>query len=529
MAISAISRPVGKRISCKHFFESMKLILVASILLLALMTSAQCQQTVALNGKSNVLPLFFDETTTYTFIKDIGRAEDVELIKVHFKNIFRGADQNLAIVDRIWQVSETNSSQVIINDSHNKRTITSGTPLKLVEGYELAIKGIDIDGVRVNLELSKNGNVIDSTIIVLPEATDDLYIYSKDIGSAKDVEVIKLHFKNAFRGADQNVATVDRVWQVSDINSSQVINNNSSRLTLTSGTPLMLEEGYELAIKSIDINGNKVYVELSKNGNFIDYGIIIPPQTTDDLYTYSTDIGSAKDVEVIKLHFKNAFRGADQNVATVDRVWQVSDTNSSQVIINDSNEKTITSGTPLKLEEGYELAIKSIDIDGNKVFMELSKNGEVIDSRIIIQNPWYNKGIALAGQGKYDEAIQAYDEAIELHPNWAEAWYNKGNALDKLEKYDEAIKSYNKAIKLNANVSTSIIDKGNSHYNAGEYVAAIRYYDEAIKQDPKDEYAWYNKAMALRMLHRDSEAKVAYTKARELGYSGTMTLMEMTA
>jgi Tfp pilus assembly protein PilF len=54
-------------------------------------------------------------------------------------------------------------------------------------------------------------------------------------------------------------------------------------------------------------------------------------------------------------------------------------------------------------------------------------------------------------------------------------------------------------------------------------------YDEAIKQDPKDEYAWYNKAMAQRMLHRDSEAKAGYAKARELGYSGTMTLMEMTA
>ena len=73
-----------------------------------------------------------------------------------------------------------------------------------------------------------------------------------------------------------------------------------------------------------------------------------------------------------------------------------------------------------------------------------------------------------------------------------------------------------------------MITKGNTHYNAGEYMAAILYYDEAIKQDPKDKYAWYNKADALRMLHRDSEAKAAYAKARELGYSGTMTLMEIT-
>ncbi|WP_367357870.1 S-layer protein domain-containing protein [Methanothrix sp.] len=73
------------------------------------------QKTSNFNGSSN-----------YTFIKDIGDAKGVEVINVHFKNAFRGADSNLATVDRIWQVSDTNSSQVIINNSR-KVIITSGT------------------------------------------------------------------------------------------------------------------------------------------------------------------------------------------------------------------------------------------------------------------------------------------------------------------------------------------------------------------------------------------------------------------
>ena len=101
-------------------------------------------------------PSNFNESTTCTFIKNIGNTKDVEFIKVHFKNAFRGADQNIATIDRIWQVSDTNSSQVIINDS-NKVIITSGSPLMLEEGYEVAIKSIDIDGVNVNLDSSKNG------------------------------------------------------------------------------------------------------------------------------------------------------------------------------------------------------------------------------------------------------------------------------------------------------------------------------------------------------------------------------------
>ena len=47
--------------------------------------------------------------------------------------------------------------------------------------------------------------------------------------------------------------------------------------------------------------------------------------------------------------------------------------------MDDDTEMTVTSSTPLKFEEGYELVIKSIDIDGNKVYLELSKDGSVVE------------------------------------------------------------------------------------------------------------------------------------------------------
>jgi tetratricopeptide (TPR) repeat protein len=54
---------------------------------------------------------------------------------------------------------------------------------------------------------------------------------------------------------------------------------------------------------------------------------------------------------------------------------------------------------------------------------------------------WYNKGVTLGCQGKYDEAIQAFDKAIELNPDDPNTWFNKGIALLKQSKYDEAIKA----------------------------------------------------------------------------------------
>lgn len=211
------------------------------------------------------------------------------------------------------------------------------------------------------------------------------FIYrSKDINNKNKLDIIKVQFKNLFRGADQDIAVVDRIWQVSDADSNKVLINDSDDVIIKSGTPMRLEEGYELAIKSTDISGNKADFELSKNGEAIYSVIITPPQTTDSLYTYSTDIGSAEDAKIIEVHFKNAVRGADQDVATVDRIWQASDNDASQVLRNESNEVIITSSSPLMLEEGYELGLKSIDTNGIKSYVELSKNGKVIDSMIIV-------------------------------------------------------------------------------------------------------------------------------------------------
>ena len=62
---------------------------------------------------------------------------------------------------------------------------------------------------------------------------------------------------------------------------------------------------------------------------------------------------------------------------------------------------------------------------------------------------WTGKGMALNALNKSDEAIKAYDKAIEIDPQKSEAWNNKGVALDNLNKPDEAIKAFENAIEIN--------------------------------------------------------------------------------
>ena len=50
-----------------------------------------------------------------------------------------------------------------------------------------------------------------------------------------------------------------------------------------------------------------------------------------------------------------------------------------------------------------------------------------------------------------DRAIEDYDQAIRLNPNFAEAFYNRGVAYDGKGQPDRAIEDYDQAIRLNPN------------------------------------------------------------------------------
>ncbi len=73
-----------------------------------------------------------------------------------------------------------------------------------------------------------------------------------------------------------------------------------------------------------------------------------------------------------------------------------------------------------------------------------------------IQHPFVPKkaGSIYLNTKRYQEALLAFEQAIQLDPNDAVIYNGKGLALSNLNRYGEALAAYEQAIRLDPNITT---------------------------------------------------------------------------
>lgn len=360
------------------------------------------------------------------------------------------------IFDRSGDKSALAGGQLlkILLDDGDEDTVTTDKPLQLKEGYQLSIKQIDIDGNIVYLELTKDGSEIDSLAISPSKdgasMADKTYYYKKDIGNLKDVIIIAVHFKNAFRGADQDLATVDGLWQISETPVYVAEGSQFGKMTVQSVTDdaiTMANQGAEItlgrnkdvsimpgmSIKTADADSRIFYIyrEITDPGTYeirstveteeyaawtagdfsgfyydLDQYIgteMLAAEITDgelaqpDGIRYITQASAADfkfedwgSYDVIGFLgdkcFAGYIEGSDSgNGFLFDKSSDKSALAKGQilkVLLDDDNERTITGNTPLMLSEGYRLELKAVNPNDGRAHVELHKGDELVDSKM---------------------------------------------------------------------------------------------------------------------------------------------------
>ena len=179
-------------------------------------------------------------------------------------------------------------------------------------------------------------------------------------------------------------------------------------------------------------------------------------------------------------------------------------------------------GTNIGIEKNLDLM--SISVEFLEKAVKVSKKGREKAGAL------NNLGIALSrwalikgkepeeARKKYEKAIECYDRALEINPNFVEAWNNKGNVLDELGRYEEAIECYDKALEINPNYAEAWNNKGVTLSMLRRYEEAIECFDRALEINPNYAKVWYNKGNVLGKLERHKEAVESKGKAAFLFY-----------
>lgn len=133
-----------------------------------------------------------------------------------------------------------------------------------------------------------------------------------------------------------------------------------------------------------------------------------------------------------------------------------------------------------------------------------------------LADAYANKGYILNKLGRYQEALTALDQAIRLNPNHTKAYEAKGFALNALSRYKDAFHILDRAILLNPYNAETYNQKGFALNALGRYQEALLAYDQALKLDPTNAEAYNNKGFALNQLKRYEDALLAYDQAIRL-------------
>ena len=174
------------------------------------------------------------------------------------------------------------------------------------------------------------------------------------------------------------------------------------------------------------------------------------------------------------------------------------------------------------VEEKQMVSAKTHFYRGNEKYLmrnyqdAITAYNEAIQLQPDFVNVYVNRGLAKEKLGQHESAITDYSSAIEIDPTFAGAYNNRGSAQRRLEQHFLALEDLNTAIQLDPRYVKAYVNRGNAKNSLGHPNEALEDFNTALNLDPDSAEAYNNRGIAKAALMQLPDAIKDFDTAIEL-------------
>ena len=321
-------------------------------------------------------------------LDDIQDEDDVVVLKVHVNQVFQGAVDSIAQIEGIWLIDYANAIKIESDDefgdlddvsingatlnitNEDSFTLTRDSTNELAEGLSFKVADTPSNVLRFYLakEITDAGTYEIRGSVASGEAswdasnfagfyydlndnveTESLSVSDLDgnvIGDGglvyqTSIKEVAYEYEDEDLGWDQYPVIGFFAEEYIPLKSSsadklaKLVLDSDDKYTVRTGETLDLGEGYSLQAKQVDVDGEKVWLEFDKDGEYVD-DEIIDVGTGDSTWDVELDdIQDEDDVVVLKVHVNQVFQGAVDSIAQIEGIWLIDYANAMKIESDD--------------------------------------------------------------------------------------------------------------------------------------------------------------------------------------------------
>ncbi|MEI6370115.1 MAG: tetratricopeptide repeat-containing serine protease family protein [Nostocales cyanobacterium ELA608] len=391
------------------------------------------------------------------------------------------------------------------SDFNNNSSSTAQSAVSLTGGYELVYSSITFGGMSGGPVLDSQGRVIGIHGKTEGEAAIDNNSSSQEtiqLGNSLGIPVSTfLALATRLNTQAQKIETTPtpelNQQKVKSIQTA-ILSVDVSQSTTTAsqwlerGNQLWRLRRYSEAIQAFDaaINQKPKFIHLAYYGKGLALGY--SGKGSEAITALQQAVQSQPDFVPAWDNLSVAYRESnqlDKALAAINKAIQLQPNNP-----NLYNQKYVVLSDLKRYKEAAAAINKAIELSPRAAF-------------------YNNRGNVRNELGDKQGAIDDYNQAIKINPNYANAYYNRGNVRDDLGDKQGAIDDYNLAIKINPNYALAYNNRGNARADLGDKPRAIDDFNLAIKINPNLAQAYNNRGVVRDELGDKPGAIDDYTQA----------------